>query len=330
MASIAFPSLAKKATLCDGTTYGYVSVPASTSSKPTFLLLHGFPSSCYDWRHQIIGLQREGYGVIAPDLLGYGDTDKPSELTAYLMKVMSGHMVEIMEREGVLKAFAVGHDWGTTLASRLANYHPNKFHAIVTLAVAYIQPGLKWNIDKINADLKKILGYEPYGYWTWYKTPQSTTDCNTHPASTFNLTYPTDPCLWRTNYAPTGKAAEFVRANRTTPLPRWFSLDEYTTRDRIFAASGYEAPLNWYRAAMAGVNDKDEEGLEQKCPLPNLFVGAEEDYVCVAWLQVKQTEEFVPVRRIECWGCGHWVQLEEGERLNGLLREFAGEVWRGD
>jgi soluble epoxide hydrolase/lipid-phosphate phosphatase len=111
MASIAFPTLAKKATLSDGTTYGYVNIIPSHASNPTFLLLHGYPSSSYDWRHQIGGLQSAGYGVIAPDLLGYGDTDKPSEVDAYRMKTMSAHMVELLNIENVDRAIAVGHDW---------------------------------------------------------------------------------------------------------------------------------------------------------------------------------------------------------------------------
>ena len=110
MASIAFPSFAKKATLSDGTTYGYVTV-AATAAKPTFLLLHGYPSSCYDWRHQISSLSAAGFGVIAPDLLGYGDTDKPQDVACYRLKSMSLHMAEILDLEGVSRCIAVGHDW---------------------------------------------------------------------------------------------------------------------------------------------------------------------------------------------------------------------------
>ncbi|KAF7597389.1 hypothetical protein BBP40_006332 [Aspergillus hancockii] len=328
MASIAFPSLAKKAKLSDGATYGYVLVPPSRPSKATFLLLHGFPSSCYDWRHQIVGLQKEGYGVIAPDLLGYGDTDKPSDLEAYRFKAMCGQMIEIMDREGVSKAFVVGHDWGTTLASRLTTYYKDRFHAIVTLAVAYIQPGLIWDIDKINEAIKKLIGYEPYGYWKWHNTDQAATDYNEHPASGFSLTYPTDPYLWRTDYAPTGKAAEFVRARRTTPLPSWFSLEEYTTRERIFDFGGYAGPLAWYKAAMRGVNTEDEKDIPDKdkpCLLPNVFIAAKQDYVCVAGLQLKQSQDWCPQLKTETWDCGHWVELEEPERLNQLLVELAHE-----
>ncbi|KAJ5263144.1 epoxide hydrolase [Penicillium angulare] len=60
MASLAFPSLAKRATLSDGTSYGYVAHPSSKADAITFLLLHGYPSSCYDWRHQIKSLSAAG------------------------------------------------------------------------------------------------------------------------------------------------------------------------------------------------------------------------------------------------------------------------------
>jgi len=69
MATTAFPDLGKILRLADGTTYGYVRVPAS-SQTTTFLLLDGFPSSSYDWRHQIHQLTASGYGVLAPDMLG--------------------------------------------------------------------------------------------------------------------------------------------------------------------------------------------------------------------------------------------------------------------
>lgn len=111
MASVAFPSLAKKATLSDGTTYGYVARAPAAADKPTFLLLHGYPSSSYDWRHQIASLSAAGFGVIAPDLLGYGDTDAPDNIASYRMVTMSLHMAEILDLEGVSSCIAVGHDW---------------------------------------------------------------------------------------------------------------------------------------------------------------------------------------------------------------------------
>ena len=110
MALTIFPDISKHITLQDKTSYAYIYIAAS-GSKPTFLLLHGFPSSSYDWRHQIRQLSSTGYGVLVPDLLGYGDSDKPVEIEAYSLKRMSGHVDEILKREGLERVIGVGHDW---------------------------------------------------------------------------------------------------------------------------------------------------------------------------------------------------------------------------
>lgn len=111
MASIAYPNLARKATLSDGTTYGYVHVPAAPS-KPTLLLLHGAPSSSYIWRHQVEYLPKAGFGVIAPDLLGYGDTDRPQEYERYQIRYIVAQVHELVTNViGLNKVVGVGHDW---------------------------------------------------------------------------------------------------------------------------------------------------------------------------------------------------------------------------
>lgn len=94
----------------DGTQYAYMYVAATTATLATFLLLHGFPSSSYDWRIQIQNLTDAGYGVLVPDLLGYGDTDKPGDVESYRMKRMVGHVVEILGNEGLGRVVGVGHD----------------------------------------------------------------------------------------------------------------------------------------------------------------------------------------------------------------------------
>ncbi|GIJ97897.1 hypothetical protein Aspvir_000003 [Aspergillus viridinutans] len=333
MASIAFPSLAKKASLSDGTTYGYVAVAPSSPAHVTFLLLHGYPSSSHDWRHQISGLQREGYGVIAPDLLGYGDTDKPTDVNAYRMKRMCDHMVEILDKEGVSRAIAVAHDWGVGLGSRLATYQRRRFYGLVNVAVSYVEPGAAWDIEALCNLTKSLVGYATFGYWLWHNTDEAAVDCEANPASAFNLVYAYDPLLWIADFAPVGKAADFVRAGRTTPLPSWYSLADYTVRDRIFAKGGYAGPLSWYKAAMRGVNAEDEASVPEEdipCPLPNLFVAAKQDYVCRADLQSELARKWAPNGRIETVECGHWVQLEKPEILNRLLVEFAGEVTKND
>ncbi|KAF9894549.1 hypothetical protein FE257_006434 [Aspergillus nanangensis] len=320
MASIAFPSLAKKATLTDGTTYGYVCVRPQSPSKPTFLLLHGYPSSCFDWRHQIAGLQELGYGVIAPDLLGYGDTDKPTDLAAYRLKAMCAHMVEILDIEDISRSIAVGHDWGSTLASRLATYQHHRFYGIVSIGVGYFPPDGTRDMGPL-ADI--------IGYMKWHNTEQAIADANEHPASVFSLIYPEDPLVFKNVLIPHDKAAEFVRAGTVLPLPPWYSLAEYTVRDRIFSKDGYAGPLCWYRTAMRGFNPPDEAAVKDEdkaCPLPLLFIAADKDHVSVAEMMIAATQASVPDLRIERLDTGHWVQLEKPEEVTRLIVRFAEEV----
>lgn len=63
----------KNLTTTWGHTYVYNFAPASDASKPTLLLLHGYPASRHDWEYQIAALTAEGYGVVAPDMLGFGE-----------------------------------------------------------------------------------------------------------------------------------------------------------------------------------------------------------------------------------------------------------------
>ncbi|ORY68268.1 putative epoxide hydrolase [Pseudomassariella vexata] len=329
MASIAFPSIAKTASLSDDTTYGYVAIASASPEKPTFLLLHGYPSSSFDWRHQIKSLSVAGYGVIVPDLLGYGDTDKPEDVASYRLKSMSLHMAEILDIEGVPRCIAVGHDWGCGLLSRLATYIPERLFGIVPISVSYIETGVVWDIDAFNKFTEQLFGYSTYGYWPWHNTEEAVKDCNENPASTFSLIYPADPADWKVIFAPVGAAKEYVRAGRVGPLPSWYSLSEYTTRDRILANGGYRGPLSWYKAAMRDVNAKDEQALSKEdgfCKLPTLLIVSDEDYVTRADMQIQKSKEWVPDLRIQILHCGHWIQLQKPEEVHRLLVEFAAEV----
>lgn len=113
MTTIAFPTISTASRLPSGRTYSYVHIK-SAKDKPYILFLHGFPSSSYDWRRQISFFSELGYGVIAPDLLGYGGTDKPSDVGAYKLKSISEDVTSILDIEKTGKVYGVGHDWFAT------------------------------------------------------------------------------------------------------------------------------------------------------------------------------------------------------------------------
>ena len=56
---------------------------AEQGDGPLVLLLHGFPESWFSWRHQFNALSEAGFRAVAPDMRGYGDSDKPNAIEAY-------------------------------------------------------------------------------------------------------------------------------------------------------------------------------------------------------------------------------------------------------
>src|SRR3954465_3163231 len=93
-----------------GLTYSYIHIPPQSPKTSYILFLHGFPSTSHDWRHQISFFAAKGHGIIAPDLLGLGETSKPLELEMYRAKDMARDIVEIMVSEGVEVVVGVAHD----------------------------------------------------------------------------------------------------------------------------------------------------------------------------------------------------------------------------
>lgn len=91
--------------------YYYIHIPPQFPNTQCILFLHGFPSTSHHWRHQISFFVAKGYGVLAPDLLGFGETSKPSELEMYKGEDMARDIVEIMVFEGVGVVVGVAHDW---------------------------------------------------------------------------------------------------------------------------------------------------------------------------------------------------------------------------
>ena len=93
-----------------GLTYSYYSATAK-EGKPTLLLCHGFPSTARDWRYLVPLLESKGYGLVVPDMLGYGGTSKPTDPAEYVTSKMSRDLVDLLDNDGVEKAIAVGFDW---------------------------------------------------------------------------------------------------------------------------------------------------------------------------------------------------------------------------
>jgi pimeloyl-ACP methyl ester carboxylesterase len=89
----------------------------ATDEARTFLLLHGFPTSCYDWRDVVQRLSQQSR-TIAPDLLGFGLSDKPAAYS-YSLFQQADAIEELLTAMNVRAAHVVSHDLGTSLHSEL-------------------------------------------------------------------------------------------------------------------------------------------------------------------------------------------------------------------
>lgn len=110
---------------------------AEAGSGPTVLLCHGFPECWYSWRHQLEALAGAGYRAIAPDMRGYGQTDKPDAIDQYTLLHLTGDMVGLLDAIGTDQAVVVGHDLGALVAWRCALFRPDRFRAVVGLSVPF-------------------------------------------------------------------------------------------------------------------------------------------------------------------------------------------------
>jgi pimeloyl-ACP methyl ester carboxylesterase len=97
------------------------------------LLLHGFPDSSRLWRYQIPSLAEAGYRVIAPDLRGFGESDKPAQVEAYTLQTLIEDVVAVLNALQVERASVVAHDLGTVLAWTLAALRPERVQRLVAL-----------------------------------------------------------------------------------------------------------------------------------------------------------------------------------------------------
>lgn len=101
---------------------------------PVVVLLHGEPSWSYLYRHIIPPLAQAGYRVIAPDLMGFGKSDKPCSLADYTYSRMVYWLKTLLFDELDLKeANLVMHDWGGLLGLRLLAEHTEKLTSAIAM-----------------------------------------------------------------------------------------------------------------------------------------------------------------------------------------------------
>lgn len=96
------------------------------------IMMHGEPSWSFLYRHMISNVAAAGYRVIAPDLIGFGKSDKPSETSDYSYTRHVGWMTDWFTQMDVSDAVLFCQDWGGLLGLRLVTAFPDKFAGVIT------------------------------------------------------------------------------------------------------------------------------------------------------------------------------------------------------
>lgn len=96
------------------------------------VLLHGWPEFWYTWRYQIEILS-DDYTVVAPDLRGFNDSDKPRGIANYKTDIVASDIAELIQKLGFDKACIVGHDWGGAVAWTFAAMYPELTEKLAVL-----------------------------------------------------------------------------------------------------------------------------------------------------------------------------------------------------
>ena len=125
---------------------------------PLVLLIHGFPELAISWRAQVQALAEAGYRAVAPDMRGYGGTDKPADAEDHTILHLVGDMVDLVRALGKVSCIVVGHDWGAPVAWHCALTRPDIFRAVFGLSVPFQPRRPKGPPTAAMAAISKRLG----------------------------------------------------------------------------------------------------------------------------------------------------------------------------
>ena len=259
---------------------------------PLVLLLHGFPETSRAWRKQIPALA-ERFQVVAPDLRGYGASDKPNGIAAYRTSVLADDIVGLIHTFDAERAHVVGHDWGGAVAWATAIEHPEAVDRLVVLNCPHpvvMARALRSNWAQVRR--------------SWY---------------IFAFQIPALP-EWALRRDGARALKDTLRS--FTKRPDTFSeldLDEYA---RAFSAPGAAtSAINYYRAAVRS----PAPSAMKKVRAPTLLIWGEDDVALgielthgmEGLLEREPRVEYLP-------DTGHFVMEERPEVVNRLLLEFLG------
>ena len=103
---------------------------AGPADGPLVVFLHGFPQLASAWERQLEALGAAGYRAAAPDMRGYGETERRGP---YDLRTLARDVAELVRGLGARRATIVGHDWGGAAAWMAAHWEPEVVERLIVL-----------------------------------------------------------------------------------------------------------------------------------------------------------------------------------------------------
>jgi pimeloyl-ACP methyl ester carboxylesterase len=302
---------------------------AEQGAGPLVLLCHGFPELWYSWRHQLSELAAAGFHAVAPDMRGYGETDRPEPVDQYTLLHLVGDMVGLLDVLGQETAVIAGHDWGAPVAWHAALLRPDRFRAVIGLSVPFVPRGPDYP-SKSFLETENTIFYQAYFQASGIAEADLERDVRFTMRAFLHDGAGDAPGI---TAGPAGHVFMVPRsggmmADRVNPasLPPWITEADVDIYVAQFERTGYRGGLNWYRnmdrnwelmAPFAGL----------KITVPALFIAGNRDLV-QAFRGMDQVisnlSDHLPKLRktVILPGCGHWTQQERPREVNDAMIEF--------
>lgn len=251
-------------------------------SGPSVLLLHGFPDSSELWRHQIPAFVKAGYRVIAPDLRGFGDSDKPEKIEDYQLPKLVNDVLGMLDALSIDRAHVIAHDWGAVVGWLMAAMHPNRMERFVALSVGHPSIFTDFTTDQLEK--------------SWY-------------ILFFQFQGIAEQMLQKNDWA------LFKEWSRHHPEhEKWL---ENMSRPGALAAA-----LNWYRANMAPQALPAMPLQIPPIRVPTLGIWSSGDVLLTEEQMKRSGEKVIGEWQYEKMDASHWIPLDKPDELNALILNF--------
>ena len=299
---------------------------AEQGEGPLVLMLHGFPESWYSWRHQIPAVAEAGFHAVAPDMRGYGKSDKPDDISTYNQVEVTNDIIELISALGYETAIVFGHDWGAPTAWSCALHHPDKVTAVGVLSVPFSPRASVPPLDMMKEIFKDMFFYQLYFQEPGKAEAEWEANVRVNLRKFYHMgSGAFDAGKFIAPKSPDSDLLSDIEDPRT--LGEWCTesdLDFYTTE---FENSGFRSPLNYYRNH--NLTWSLTEGGPKEINQPAPFIAGEKDgVIMLAADALKNMPNYVTNLKVNQLipGVGHWTQQEAPEEVNSQMINFLNSV----